>query len=56
MNAKVMKLVNFDSFYCAFFIISIYIIASYKNYLDIAYFLLVSFYYIRIKLHQRKVL
>ena len=47
------EIVNIDSVYIVFLIISLITIIGYKNLLDIAYFLLMTFYYIRIKLHTR---
>lgn len=55
MNSKIMKLINFDSFYILFTIVFLSLIITYRNFLDIAYFLLMTFYYVRIKLHSKKI-
>lgn len=53
IQEKVFKLLTVDNFYFLFSIIFIIAIVKYKNYLDVSYFLLVTFYYIRLKLHRR---
>ncbi len=55
MQEKMKKLFNLDSFYIIFVLFFVNLIACYRNYLDIAYFLFVTFYYIRMKLHKRKI-
>lgn len=51
-QTKEFKLLNLDNFYILFFIIIMAVIITYKNYLDISYFLLVTINYIRLKIHQ----
>lgn len=52
IQAKVFKFLNLDNFYRLFVIVSIISIIHTRNYLDISYFLLITFNYIRIKIHQ----
>lgn len=52
MQMKVIKFLNLDNFYILFVVVSITYIVHTKNYLDISYFLLITFNYIRIKIHQ----
>ncbi len=54
MPEKMKKWFNLDKFYFLMLIIFTIFIINKFNYLDIAYFLLITFYYIRIKLHQKK--
>ena len=49
------EIINIDTVYVAFLIISLLIIIGRKNLLDISYFLLMTSYYIRIKLHYRRI-
>ncbi len=55
MQEKIKKWINLDSFYMVFVLLFVNLIISSKNILDIAYFLLVTFYYIRMKLHKKKI-
>lgn len=48
------KLFNLDTVYLSVVFILLLLIKSEHNILDILYLLLVTFYYIRIKLHRRK--
>lgn len=52
IQARVVKLLNLDNLYILFFIISMVSIFSSRNYLDVSYFLLITFNYIRIKIHR----
>lgn len=49
------EIVNIDKIYLFFLMISLVTIIGRRSLLDIAYFLLMTFYYIRIKLHYRSI-
>lgn len=53
---KILKLINVNNFYILFSVVMIGVIFRFKSYLDISYFLLVTFYYMRLKFHQKEVL
>ncbi len=54
IQTKVVKLLTLDNLYIIFLCFSLIAIINYKNYLDISYFLLITFQYIRIKIHRSK--
>lgn len=56
MENKVVKIFTVDFIYLLFFISMIFLIVSGKNILDVSYFLLVSFYYIELKLYNKKII
>lgn len=54
MHNMLMKLISLDGIYFIFCIIYIDYIISFRNCLDIAYFIFITFYYLRIKVHRYK--
>ena len=55
MQDRILKCLNLDNFYIIFLIISLTVIISSRNYLDVSYFLLITLNYIRLKIHQRRI-
>ena len=54
IQTKMVKLLTLDNLYRIFFIFSLIVIIHDQNYLDISYFLLITFQYIRIKIHRSR--
>lgn len=52
---KISKLLNINYLYFAYTFFMILLIVDSKSILDIVYFLVVTFHYVRIKIHQRSV-
>lgn len=56
MEDKVMKIFTVNKFYALFVIIMGYLIINERDILDCAYFVIITFYYIKLKLHQRGII
>lgn len=54
MENKVMKIFTVNKFYAFFVIIMVSFIVTEKNILDVAYLAMMTYYYIKFKLHQRE--
>lgn len=55
-NDVIKKLINLDSIYFLSSIFLLSLIYSDRNFLDVVYLLVVTFYYIRIKVHRKKII
>lgn len=56
MEDKVMKIFTVNKFYTFFVIVMLTIIIKGKEIIDIGYFIIVTYYFIKLKLHQRGIL
>ncbi len=55
MNQKLKKIFTVDFFYLLFLLGMIPLIVSYKSILDLSYFLIITFCYIKLKLYEKKI-
>lgn len=54
-QSKVSRILTINNFYLIYALLMILLIIDSKSMLDILYFLVISFYYIRIKIYQKRV-
>lgn len=54
MENKVMKIFTVNKFYAFFVIIMVSFIVTEQSIIDVAYFIIVTYYFIKFKLHQRE--
>ena len=52
-HSKISKLINYNVFYFIFAFLMILVIVNSKNMLDIAYFMVITYYYIKACVYQK---